>query len=268
MEKLSRKRKRETSVVERIGNEIKECIQEFEALCEIKKIRSNASIISIANQHEIESIEPFYNFFSHCISNVGYGGLNDESSDLTESQITKYYYDDDKLFGFVKKLICKSDIGISDIHIKTYKNEDGDDVYYPVFTHPNKDQKQVLTYIFESSGTKSLYIRLFRYWYALNLGGVLIMDEFDINLHPHILPMLLDCFADLKSNKHNAQLIFTTHNADILNQMGKYRTFLVNKDDNESFGYRLDQIPGDLLRNDRDISPIYNAGKIGGVPRL
>ncbi len=94
------------------------------------------------------------------------------------------------------------------------------------------------------------------------------MDEFDINLHPHILPMLLNYFTDPKSNTINAQLIFTTHNTSILNEMGKYRTFLVNKDDNESFGYRLDEIPGDLLRNDRDISPIYNAGKIGGVPKL
>jgi len=50
--------------------------------------------------------------------------------------------------------------------------------------------------------------------------------------------------------------------------MGKYRTFLVNKTDNESFGYRLDEIPGEMLRNDRSITPIYNAGKIGGIPRI
>jgi hypothetical protein len=53
-----------------------------------------------------------------------------------------------------------------------------------------------------------------------------------------------------------------------MDTLGKYRTFLVNKENNESFGYRLDEIPGDMLRNDRLISPIYNEGKIGGIPKL
>jgi hypothetical protein len=43
---------------------------------------------------------------------------------------------------------------------------------------------------------------------------------------------------------------------------------LVNKEDNESFAYRLDEIPGDILRNDRPILPAYNDGKIGGIPKL
>jgi hypothetical protein len=267
-EKLSRKRKRESAVVERVGNEITECIQEFEALCDIKKIRRNASIISIANQHEIGCIEPFYQFFRRFTSNVGYTGLYSVTKYYEEGEITKLYYEDSELFKFVKGLICKADLGISDIQIKPSEGEDGNVTYYPIFTHNNKKKKKFLTYQYESSGTKTLYVNLFRYWDTLNSGGVLIIDEFDINLHPHILPMLLNCFTDPKSNKQKAQLIFTTHNTSILNEMGKYRTFLVNKDDNESFGYRLDEIPGDLLRNDRDISPIYNAGKIGGVPKL
>jgi len=41
----------------------------------------------------------------------------------------------------------------------------------------------------------------------------------------------------------------------------------VNKDENKSYSYRLDEIPGDMIRNDRPIEPIYRSGKIGGVPR-
>lgn len=268
-EKLSRKKKRETVVVERVGDEIKECIQEFEALCNIKKIRSNASIISIANQHEVDSITPFYNFFAGFVSNVGYSGFIDSSSHrLRENQVTELYHENEDLFNFVKQMICKSDIGVSNIQINHYENEDGEIIYFPVFSHFNKNEEKLLTYPYESNGTKSLYLNLLNYWVALNMGGVLIMDEFDINLHPHILPMLLDYFVNPEFNHKGSQIIFTTHNTEILDKMGRYRTYLVNKDDNESFGYRLDQIPGELLRNDRDISPIYNAGKIGGVPRL
>jgi hypothetical protein len=268
-EKLFRKKKRETIVVERVEDKITACIKEFEALCQIKKIRGNASIISIANQHEIDSIAPFYNFFQTFFSNVGYTGLlHTFSQYLNENQVSKLYYEDEVLFNYVKKMICKSDLGISDIAIEPFERENEEVRYVPTFTHINKKQKKFLPYHAESSGTKSLYINLFRYWLALEIGGILILDEFDINLHPHMLPMLLECFTDPELNKHNAQLIFTTHNTEILDVMGKYRTFLVNKDDNESFGYRLDEIPGELLRNDRSISPIYNAGKIGGVPKL
>jgi hypothetical protein len=43
---------------------------------------------------------------------------------------------------------------------------------------------------------------------------------------------------------------------------------LVNKENTESYCYRLDEIPSDILRNDRLISPAYNQGKIGGVPKI
>ncbi|RLO37994.1 abortive infection protein, partial [Serratia marcescens] len=49
---------------------------------------------------------------------------------------------------------------------------------------------------------------------------------------------------------------------------GKYRTYLVNKEKNESYCYRLDEIKGDILRHGRLISPVYKEGKIGGVPKL
>ena len=38
--------------------------------------------------------------------------------------------------------------------------------------------------------------------------------------------------------------------------------------ENESFLYRLDEIPGDMIRKNRPISPIYNANKIGGKPKI
>jgi AAA15 family ATPase/GTPase len=94
------------------------------------------------------------------------------------------------------------------------------------------------------------------------------MDEFDINFHPHILPLLIGIFDDKKLNKNNAQMLFTTHNTDIMDLIGKYRIVLINQKESESYGYRLDEISGDLLRNDRPITPGYRSGKLGGVPRV
>ena len=120
----------------------------------------------------------------------------------------------------------------------------------------------------ESSGTKSLYVKLASYWKTLTFGGVLVMDEFDINYHPFMLPKLISLFEEEATNPKSSQFIFTSHNTEVIDKLGKYRTYLVNKEDNESYCYRLDEIKGDILRHGRPISPIYKEGKIGGVPKL
>ena len=45
------------------------------------------------------------------------------------------------------------------------------------------------------------------------------------------------------------------------------RIILVNKEDNESYLYKLDETD-EILRNDRSISKIYNTGKLGGKPKI
>ncbi|MDQ6991149.1 MAG: AAA family ATPase [Mariprofundaceae bacterium] len=265
-EVLYRKKKRYSKVIERKEDKITTCALEYKELKELKKIRSNASIISIAHQHEISGLEFLYGFLYKIMSNVSFLGLTDNKPNI--SSLSEYYKKHDKMFQFIKKVICKVDLGVDDIEIFTHENEDGTKKYYPIFTHKANDKNEFLTLHTESSGTKSLYYQLHKYKWVLDTGGVLVLDEFDINLHPDILPLLLNFFLDKEINNKNAQLIFTTHNSDILDMLGKYRSVIVNKENNESFTYRLDEISGDLLRNDRPISPLYKSGKLGGTPNL
>jgi hypothetical protein len=53
-----------------------------------------------------------------------------------------------------------------------------------------------------------------------------------------------------------------------MDKLSKYKVVLVNKEDNESFLYRLDELPGNIVRNDRSIESIYKTGKLGGTPNL
>jgi uncharacterized protein len=78
----------------------------------------------------------------------------------------------------------------------------------------------------------------------------------------------VDLFENNETNLYDAQLIFSTHHADIMDKLSKYKTVIVAKENNESYAYRLDEIPGDILRNDRPISPVYKAKKIGGFPKI
>jgi len=258
--------KKRTTLFERVDAEVVSASKALDKLKTTIKVRKNASIISTARQYELKELAGVYKFFENILANVSYGGIREGSTDI--GVISKFLHSKHEVFNFVKQFISECDIGISDIKILGQDGADGEKKYFPVFFHKVGERQMPISAVTESSGTKQLFRILAHYKLMIDTGGVLIMDEFDIYLHAHILPKILDLFLDGEKNEKRAQLLFTTHNSDILNDLGRYRTYLVNKEANESFAYRLDEIPGDVLRNDRAILPVYNDGKIGGIPKL
>ena len=266
-EKIWKKDKRETLVVER-DDALITTTKEFKELEIINLNRKNASIVSLAKQYGLNELDMIYNFFNNMFSNVDIIGHNKNLFDDFNG-ISKLYFDDSNMLSFIIKFLKKSDIGLHDIKILSKKDEEtGLLTYFPIFEYKVNDIITTLNYYEQSAGTQLLFTQLSLYKLVIHLGSLLVLDEFDISLHPDLLPMLLELFEDKESNPKNAQLILTTHNYDIMDRLGKYKTVLVNKVDNESFLYRLDEIPGDIIRNDRPISPIYNANKIGGKPKI
>lgn len=264
-EALYQKKLRKTKLFERLGNQVK-AINRLSAIEGIS-YRSNASTISTLNQHKNAEVRPVYEFFEKIYFNVsqaGFAGLRAFDMDTT----SKFYHDHPDALVFVLHFIKSSDIGISNITIATEDSADGKKKYFPVFYHMVDGIEIPVFPSTESSGTKYLFRMLLAYMATISQGGVFIADEFDIYLHPDILPKILSLFTSTEINKKGSQLLFSTHNADVLDICGKYRTLLVNKENNASYAYRLDELPGDILRNDRPISTPYKEGRIGGVPRL
>ncbi|MCK5681383.1 ATP-binding protein [bacterium] len=265
-EKVTRKIKQPSVLFERVGSKLKKRIKEFSGLDSVK-LRKNASLISSAYHYDTDCIKPIYNFFDSIHSNVAWHGRIDHSQDFKKS--SELYFKHPEIFGKAKEFIIKSDLGVSDIIIREATDEKGELFYFPVFKHDVKDAKNnLLAYHSQSLGTKTIYNTIWFYIIALLDGGVLVADEFDIDFHPDLLPKFISYFDNDKYNKNNAQMIFSTHNAKILDYTKKYRSVLVNKDACESYAYRLDEIPGDIIRNGRSLVSIYNSGKIGGVPRI
>jgi len=262
-EKLSRKEKRDTVVFWRSRQEIK-----HNSLFSNKeiKLRENASFISTAHQYSVKEISGIYSFFSAIYTNVKYEGLKQEI--LNVRDLSGYYKKDQELLLFVQKLISKFDTGISKIEIESVKDEQKKDIVFPIFHHSLNESAAPLSHANQSSGTKRLFHNLIFYYMALKTGGVLALDEFDLNLHPDILPHLLSLFESAETNPRDAQLLFSTHNVSFMDKMGKYRTYLFEKRNGESFCVRVDEIPDAFIRNDRSLSRLYGSGKIGGVPKL
>lgn len=264
-ETLYRTTARKTKLVERIGNEFSYTTAKLAKL-KTMKLRRNASFISTAHQYEFSELAKVRSFFSHFIENVDFGGHADDIWSIPRA--AKWLNEHPDYLDFVKTFIVGCDVGISNIEIHKLRDTSDEEEYFPIFYHDVGGKLHAITDVTESSGTKALFRNLVSYQLVLKCGGVLVFDEFDQYLHPHILPKLIDLFLDPVQNPRNAQIIFTTHNTDVLDKLGRYRTYLVNKENNESFAYRLDEIPGDTLRNGRPIISAYNEGKIGGVPKL
>jgi uncharacterized protein len=264
-EVIYRTKSKKTKVLERKNEKVIYAVKEWKNFNHIK-LRKNASVISTAKQYGFSEVDFLVEFFEKIISNVTYAGLRANLN--TEAEMSELLTHDKNLSSFVRKFISECDVGVMDVSLHERVLPDGNKTFFPLFHHEKSGKILSITSLEESSGTRALFRSIALYKIVLDLGGVLIADEFDIHLHPHILPKILAMFLDAKKNKKNAQLIFTTHNSAILDVMGRYRTYLVEKRNNESFTYRLDEIPGDILRNDRPISPVYREGKIGGVPRL
>lgn len=267
-ETFYRKDKRQALIIHRNKEELDTVTSKFTKLKSIK-IRKNASLISIARQYEIAEMDVFYDFFLKMLCLAGSEGFGNWI--LDEYDTSTFYNNKQDTLSFVKRIITQCDLGISDIKIEAVDRTIAGKIekrYYPFFSHMVGNTAHYLLYASESSGTKMLYLQLGAYHVILSLGGILAIDEFDTNYHPDILPLLVDLFENPETNPMNAQLIFSTHNTEIMDRLSKYKTAMVSKENNESFLYRLDEIPGDILRNDRPISPAYRAGKIGGIPRL
>jgi predicted ATPase len=140
-------------------------------------------------------------------------------------------------------------------------------VLVPFGIHRSRDTEFQLPFALESSGTQGAFVLLARLLEALERGGLAIIDEFENDLHPHMLEPILDLFANPTTNPHQAQLLFTCHAIEVLNLVHKSQVMLVQKNtDCESTATRMDAVVG--IRNDDNFYAKYMAGAYGAVPQF
>ncbi|MBU1535340.1 ATP-binding protein [Myxococcota bacterium] len=261
-EKLYRKLQRKVVVLQREGDSI---VKDTFTKGLDFPLRDNCSFLSTAYHHEVEKLEPIHEFFQLVKSNVVFSGLGDFQAPET---VAEAYNSERDALEFAQYWLQRFDTGIVDLEISLHTDPKGDHFYFPRFVHQTADGTHIVPWHFESNGTKQLFKILYFFHRTLQQGGVLCLDEFDMNLHPEILPWLVELFTSPDSNPHGAQFIFSTHNMSILDVMGKFRTFIVNKEDNEAYCYRLDELSPSMVRVDRPILPLYKAHRLGGYPRI
>ena len=103
----------------------------------------------------------------------------------------------------------------------------------------------------------------------LNEGKVLIFDELETSLHPNLVIHIIRLFLNPKINTKGAQLIFTTHDTNLLDLslFRRDQIWFVEKNESQSSEfYSLAEVKN--VRKDENIEKGYIAGKYGSIPFL
>lgn len=126
----------------------------------------------------------------------------------------------------------------------------------------------------ESAGTRKLFDLAGPIFETLNSGSVLVVDELDAKMHPLISQELVSLFNDPERNPLGAQLIFTTHDTNLLSShlLRRDQVWFTEKDAQERTDlYNMMQIvlpDGTKPRGDGNIERNYIRGRYGAIPYI
>lgn len=123
----------------------------------------------------------------------------------------------------------------------------------------------------ESAGTQRLAGLIGLILHALKTGGVFLVDELECSIHPLLMREIVLLFKKRRYNSKGAQLIFTTHNTDILDDsiLRLSEIVLVRKTiANGTIMKRLVDAKkeGEDIRNVTNFRKQYLAGFYSGIP--
>jgi hypothetical protein len=201
-------------------------------------VRPNSLFVSAGAVNNHDGVRPVFEWFDRLQS----AGIHNDAP--TSNERTRQLLASDE-HSEVRRMLALADLGITDASIrreelppevlKAFKAaqaalvEDADDESLPEFPdtrevvdfeHTRSDGYSVnITFLNESRGTQMWFSHIGPVLETLREGGVLVIDELDASLHPRLSSELIRLFANRESNRHGAQLLFSTHDTTLLGNL-------------------------------------------------
>lgn len=237
----------------------------------------NKFFIATATNWNYEKTKKPYKFLSEDINTFNnLGGLRDLA-------LREYLKDDKKLKDFALEFLKKADFNIEDY--KVIETDVPDDmlaaipdfikvgmnmkekpkVFTAFFKHNSSDVE--LSYEEESMGTQVIFCFIPFIMDALNNKRIVVVDELDKSLHPYLVEMIVQMFNDPDINKNGAQLIFNTHDTNLLklDTLRRDQIWFTEKDDNNGIS-DLFSLSDFSVRKMENVEKGYMLGRYGAVP--
>ena len=229
--------------------------------------RSNSLFLSCAAQNSHKVLSEVHEWFMIGLTIVQDG---ERAYPPRNFELFKRISED---FKAVRSLLAGADIGVDDFEFTPEPKLE--EVLYP-FTkrstpeklrliHNIGGQKIALSLEDESKGTVALLGLLKPLTYASILGQLLCIDELDASLHSHLAIDLVKRFTS-STNKHQAQLLFNTHDTNLLSAdvLRRDQIWLTEKgSDGASTLYPLTDFKP---RAQENLEKGYLQGRYGAIP--
>ncbi|MEG4320462.1 MULTISPECIES: ATP-binding protein [unclassified Microcoleus] len=246
--------------------------------------RSNALFLSVVAQFNGKLYGKILLWFSKTLQLIS--GLEDRQyrkETLESFENDRHRHD---IIEFIKKL----DLGIADIQItnkpvfisqKTalysssygslYPNSEIKPAVKTVHRKYDADGKQAAIEIFdiekhESEGTNKLFALAGLLLDILRTGKILLIDELDARLHPLITRELICLFNSNETNLYNAQLIFTTHDTNLLSSKTFRRAQIWFTEKDNKGATDLYSLVEYKVEKNASFERDYIIGKYGAIP--
>lgn len=222
-------------------------------------VNNNVLFVSYLAQNNSKVVKPVFDFFLNL--NI-ISGIEDG-----HKSVTKLFLNLDGKFKTWLNLAIKfleiSKIGITkDDNIVAYHNKFDENDFIVDSVPFSLDED-------ESTGTKKIVYLLGAIYDTLITGKTLFIDELDSMLHPNLTRKLLDFFQEF--NKNNAQFIFTTQDANLLNKdiLRRDQIWFV---DRNKFGaselYSLSDFDASVVRSTSDFRKKYLDSNFGAAETI
>lgn len=232
--------------------------------------RDNALFLSCAAQLNSEQLFPIWekNFARPLIFN--------KTAQVSKNFVLNLTAQDRQLQKNICTFLNAADTGIKDIEIEKQEPDESSteealtNNYRLHFKHATQYGNMSLPLWLESDGTIQLFYYIPPILKIIEQGSIIAIDELDSSLHPLLVRRIVEMFQSQESNPHGAQLIFTTHDATLLQSdpplLRRDQIWFVEKQkDQASDLYSLAEFKGqkraDFLRS-------YLRGLYGGIPLL
>ncbi|WP_417740069.1 AAA family ATPase [Rosistilla oblonga] len=249
--------------------------------------RNNALFLSAAAQSNHSQLAPLYAWFRDLIPfrmknelsfyRRSMGGLNHLLFPGTEAPPLAPHEVGDSvtLVTKIRQLLRSADIGICDIKRTQHEFKMGDESYVRhriMLQHQVGDDQSWLDLNDESDGTQTLFQMAPSIFKALDTGGLLLIDELESSLHPLLGLAIVRLFNAPETNPNNAQLIFTTHDTNLLGStlgeppLRRDQIWFIEKD--KTGGSVLYPLTDYKPRQTENIERGYLQGRYGAIPFL
>ena len=254
-----------------------------------RKFAANKLVVSVLGNDAHEQLEPIYIWFKNSfeVGNV----LAKNRLTIWERNVRQRGSQDPAFREKLVKLMNKADTGIEGLSI----HENADDVFgfpedfpselkraimeqhrygiTPLFKEFDKHElvglSKEISWENQSSGTQMLFTIGGLMLMTLETGGIIVIDELNSSLHPDLCAFLVNLFHNSDSNPKNAQLLFATHDVQMLsNERFRKDQFWLTK--KNKFG-ETEVYSAQDFTEVRDTTPLdkwYISGKFFGKPRI